>query len=347
MLISVMNKILLDKPKEINELRDSFGRKIDYLRISVTDRCNYRCTYCMPEKMKFLPKKDLLSFEEMDYLCALFVSRGIRKIRLSGGEPLVRKGLIDFITNLSRFIISGELKEITLTTNGSLLKKMSNRLYEAGVRRINVSLDTLLRDKFYQITRRDDLNNVIDGLMTAKDAGLKIKINTVVIKNKNLNEINKIIEWAHKNDFDISLIETMPMGLTDQDRIDQYVSLADVQKIIETKYSLENIDFKTAGPSLYKKTKQTNNLIGFISPLSNNFCANCNRIRLTSTGKLYMCLGQNKNINFREIIRSGDISELNSSIDIAMKNKPKSHDFQISERNQKPYISRHMSVTGG
>ena len=239
-----MNKILLDKPKEINELRDSFGRKIDYLRISVTDRCNYRCTYCMPEKMKFLPKKDLLSFEEMDYLCALFVSRGIRKIRLSGGEPLVRKWLIDFITNLSRFIISGELKEITLTTNGSLLKKMSNRLYEAGVRRINVSLDTLLKDKFYQITRRDDLENVINGIMTAKNNGLTIKINTVVIKNKNFNEINEIIEWAHKNDFDISLIETMPMGLTDQDRIDQYVSLIDVEKEIRKNQNITIVDFE-------------------------------------------------------------------------------------------------------
>lgn len=342
-----MNKILANTPSKENKLIDSFGRKIDYLRISVTDRCNFRCTYCMPENMKFLPKKDLLTFDEMDYLCSLFISRGITKIRLSGGEPLVRKGLIDFISNLSRFILSGDLKEITLTTNGSLLNKMSKQLYDSGVRRINVSLDTLMKDKFYQITRRDDLENVIKGLMTAKDNGLKIKINTVMIKNKNFDEINNIIGWAHKNDFDISLIETMPMGLTDQDRIDQYISLVEVEKEIKKKYSLEETNYKTAGPSFYKKTDKTNNLIGFITPLSNNFCANCNRIRLTSTGKLFMCLGQNDNIDFRSIIRTGNIMQLNSSIDKAMKIKPKAHDFNITKRNQRPSVSRHMSVTGG
>jgi len=342
-----MNKILINTPSKNNKLIDSFGRKIDYLRISVTDRCNFRCTYCMPEKMKFLPKKDLLTFDEMDYLCSLFISKGITKIRLSGGEPLVRKGLIDFISNLSRFISSGDLKEITLTTNGSLLDKMSKQLYDSGVRRINVSLDTLIKDKFYQITRRDDFENVIKGLMTAKDNGLKIKINTVIIKNKNFDEINNIIEWAHKNDFDISLIETMPMGLTDQDRIDQYISLVEVEEVIKKKYSLKETNYKTAGPSFYKKTDKTKNLIGFITPLSNNFCANCNRIRLTSTGKLFMCLGQNDNIDFRSIIRTGNIMQLHSSIDKAMKIKPKAHDFNISKRNQRPAVSRHMSVTGG
>tara|TARA_Y100000766_G_scaffold284762_1_gene304517 strand:- start:3493 stop:4521 length:1029 start_codon:yes stop_codon:yes gene_type:complete len=342
-----MNKILINTPSKNNKLIDSFGRKIDYLRISVTDRCNFRCTYCMPEKMKFLPKKDLLTFDEMDYLCSLFISKGITKIRLSGGEPLVRKGLIDFISNLSRFISSGDLKEITLTTNGSLLDKMSKQLYDSGVRRINVSLDTLIKDKFYQITRRDDFENVIKGLMTAKDNGLKIKINTVIIKNKNFDEINNIIEWAHKNDFDISLIETMPMGLTDQDRIDQYISLVEVEEVIKKKYSLKETNYKTAGPSFYKKTDKTKNLIGFITPLSNNFCANCNRIRLTSTGKLFMCLGQNDSIDFRSIIRTGNIMQLHSSIDKAMKIKPKAHDFNISKRNQRPAVSRHMSVTGG
>jgi len=342
-----MNKIFINSPSKNNKLIDSFGRKIDYLRISVTDRCNFRCTYCMPEKMKFLPKKNLLTFDEMDYLCSLFISKGITKIRLSGGEPLVRKGLIDFISNLSRFISSGDLKEITLTTNGSLLDKMSKQLYDSGVRRINVSLDTLIKDKFYQITRRDDFENVIKGLMTAKDNGLKIKINTVIIKNKNFDEINNIIEWAHKNDFDISLIETMPMGLTDQDRIDQYISLVEVEEEIKKKYSLKETNYKTAGPSFYKKTDKTKNLIGFITPLSNNFCANCNRIRLTSTGKLFMCLGQNDNIDFRSIIRTGNIMQLHSSIDKAMKIKPKAHDFNISKRNQRPAVSRHMSVTGG
>ena len=342
-----MNKIFINSPSKNNKLIDSFGRKIDYLRISVTDRCNFRCTYCMPEKMKFLPKKDLLTFDEMDYLCSLFISKGITKIRLSGGEPLVRKGLIDFISNLSRFISSGDLKEITLTTNGSLLDKMSKQLYDSGVRRINVSLDTLIKDKFYQITRRNDFENVIKGLMTAKDNGLKIKINTVIIKNKNFDEINNIIEWAHKNDFDISLIETMPMGLTDQDRIDQYISLVEVEEVIKKKYSLKETNYKTAGPSFYKKTDKTKNLIGFITPLSNNFCANCNRIRLTSTGKLFMCLGQNDNIDFRSIIRTGNIMQLHSSIDKAMKIKPKAHDFNISKRNQRPAVSRHMSVTGG
>ena len=342
-----MNKILINTPERNKQLIDSFGRTIDYLRISVTDRCNFRCTYCMPENMKFLPKDDLLTFEEMDNLCSLFIARGIKKIRLSGGEPLVRKGLIDFISNLSRFISYGDLKEITLTTNGSLLNKMSKQLYDSGIRRINVSLDTLMKDKFYQITRRDDLENVIHGIMTAKDNGLKIKINTVVIKNKNFNEINEIIEWAHKNDFDISLIETMPMGLTDQDRIDQYVSLIDVEKEIRKKYLLKETNYRTAGPSSYKTTNKSNNLIGFITPLSNNFCANCNRIRLTSTGKLFMCLGQNDNIDFRSILRSGNIAELNSSIDKAMKIKPKAHEFNISKRNQKPAVDRHMSVTGG
>lgn len=342
-----MNKILTKKLNKKNVLVDSYGRTINYLRLSVTDRCNYRCTYCMPEKMKFLPKQDLLTLEEMDHLCGLFIARGIKNIRLSGGEPLVRKGIIKFISNLSRYIESNELNEITLTTNGSQLKSCSQDLYEAGVRRINVSLDSLKEKKFNDITRRDDLINVLDGLEVAKKAGLKIKINTVVIKNKNLDEINKIISWAHHNNFDISLIETMPMGLTDKDRIDQYISLSDVKKLILKDYTLVDSSFKTSGPSIYNKIKETNGLVGFITPLSNNFCASCNRIRLTCTGKLYMCLGQNNNIDFRNLLRQGDGILLNNAIDMAMKNKPKSHDFDISYKNQAPAVNRHMSVTGG
>jgi len=342
-----MNKILTKNLSKQNILVDSHGRTINYLRLSVTDRCNYRCTYCMPEKMKFLPKKDLLTFEEMDHLCSLFIARGITNIRLSGGEPLVRKGILRFISNLSRYIVSGDLNEITLTTNGSQLKSLSEDLFQSGVRRVNVSLDSLSEKKFSRITRRDDLCNVIEGLEAAKKAGLKIKINTVVIKNKNLDEIDNIISWSHKNNFDISLIETMPMGLTDKDRIDQYISLSDVKKIIEEKLTLTDSNYKTSGPSKYYEVKETKGLIGFITPLSNNFCASCNRIRLTSTGKLYMCLGQNNNIDFRNLLREGDEKSLNLAIDTAMKNKPKSHDFDISYKNQKPSVDRHMSVTGG
>ena len=342
-----MNKILTKNLSKQNILVDSHGRTINYLRLSVTDRCNYRCTYCMPEKMKFLPKKDLLTFEEMDHLCSLFIARGITNIRLSGGEPLVRKGVLRFISNLSRYIVSGDLNEITLTTNGSQLKSLSEDLFQSGVRRVNVSLDSLSEKKFSRITRRDDLCNVIEGLEAAKKAGLKIKINTVVIKNKNLDEIDNIISWSHKNNFDISLIETMPMGLTDKDRIDQYISLSDVKKIIEEKLTLTDSNYKTSGPSKYYEVKETKGLIGFITPLSNNFCASCNRIRLTSTGKLYMCLGQNNNIDFRNLLREGDEKSLNLAIDTAMKNKPKSHDFDISYKNQKPAVDRHMSVTGG
>ena len=342
-----MNKILTKNLSKQNILVDSHGRTINYLRLSVTDRCNYRCTYCMPEKMKFLPKKDLLTFEEMDHLCSLFIARGITNIRLSGGEPLVRKGILRFISNLSRYIVSGDLNEITLTTNGSQLKSLSEDLFQSGVRRVNVSLDSLSEKKFSKITRRDDLCNVIEGLEAAKKAGLKIKINTVVIKNKNLDEIDNIISWSHKNNFDISLIETMPMGLTDKDRIDQYISLSDVKKIIEKKLTLTDSNYKTSGPSKYYEVKETKGLIGFITPLSNNFCASCNRIRLTSTGKLYMCLGQNNNIDFRNLLRESDKKSLNLAIDTAMKNKPKSHDFDISYKNQKPSVDRHMSVTGG
>ena len=342
-----MNKILTKNLSKQNILVDSHGRTINYLRLSVTDRCNYRCTYCMPEKMKFLPKKDLLTFEEMDHLCSLFIARGITNIRLSGGEPLVRKGILRFISNLSRYIVSGDLNEITLTTNGSQLKSLSEDLFQSGVRRVNVSLDSLSEKKFSKITRRDDLCNVIEGLEAAKKAGLKIKINTVVIKNKNLDEIDNIISWSHKNNFDISLIETMPMGLTDKDRIDQYISLSDVKKIIEEKLTLTDSNYKTSGPSKYYEVKETKGLIGFITPLSNNFCASCNRIRLTSTGKLYMCLGQNNNIDFRNLLRESDKKSLNLAIDTAMKNKPKSHDFDISYKNQKPAVDRHMSVTGG
>jgi cyclic pyranopterin phosphate synthase len=283
----------------------------------------------------------------MDHLCSLFIARGITNIRLSGGEPLVRKGILRFISNLSRYIVSGDLNEITLTTNGSQLKSLSEDLFRSGVRRVNVSLDSLSEKKFSRITRRDDLCNVIEGLEAAKKAGLKIKINTVVIRNKNLDEIDNIISWSHKNNFDISLIETMPMGLTDKDRIDQYISLSDVKKIIEKKLTLIDSNYKTSGPSKYYEVKETKGLIGFITPLSNNFCASCNRIRLTSTGKLYMCLGQNNNIDFRNLLREGDKKSLNLAIDTAMKNKPKSHDFDISYKNQKPSVDRHMSVTGG
>ena len=279
---------MLKIPRHSNVLTDSFGRKIDYLRISVTDRCNLRCTYCMPEKMKFLPKKDILSFNELEKLCEQFISRGIKKIRITGGEPLVRKGILDFISNINYYKKNNTLDEITMTTNGTLLEEYGEELYKSGVKRINISLDTLSEKRFQEITRRNNLKKVLKGINKAKRIGFKIKINTVVLKNINVDEITDIISWSHSNNFDISLIETMPMGEIEDNRFDQYFSINKMKKIIENKFTLKKSNYKTSGPSNYYTALETNKNIGFITPLSNNFCSSCNRIRITCTGLLYM-----------------------------------------------------------
>ena len=279
---------MLKIPRHSNVLTDSFGRKIDYLRISVTDRCNLRCTYCMPEKMKFLPKKDILSFNELEKLCEQFISRGIKKIRITGGEPLVRKGILDFISNINYYKKNNTLDEITMTTNGTLLEEYGEELYKSGVKRINISLDTLSEKRFQEITRRNNLKKVLKGINKAKRIGFKIKINTVVLKNINVDEITDIISWSHSNNFDISLIETMPMGEIEDNRFDQYFSINKMKKIIKNKFTLKKSNYKTSGPSNYYTALETNKNIGFITPLSNNFCSSCNRIRITCTGLLYM-----------------------------------------------------------
>jgi len=343
----IIIKNMLKNLKHSNILIDSFGRKIDYLRISVTDRCNLRCTYCMPEKMKFLPKKDILSFEEMEILCEKFIHRGIRKIRITGGEPLVRKGIIEFISSLNNYKDNNLIDEITMTTNGTLLEKYAEDLFNSGVRRLNISLDTLSENKFNKITLRNDLTKVLKGIEKAKRIGFKIKINTVVLKNTNVDEIPNIISWAHSNDFNISLIETMPLGDVENNRFDEYFPINKMIEIIERNFTLEKSNYKTSGPSNYFKVKETNKELGLITPLSNNFCSNCNRIRITCTGLLYMCLGQDNKIDFKEILRSGDNYLLNNAIDLAMKKKPEKHEFKINNRNESAKIKRHMSVTGG
>ena len=338
---------MLKIPRHSNVLTDSFGRKIDYLRISVTDRCNLRCTYCMPEKMKFLPKKDILSFNELEKLCEQFISRGIKKIRITGGEPLVRKGILDFISNINYHKKNNTLDEITMTTNGTLLEEYGEELYKSGVKRINISLDTLSEKRFQEITRRNNLKKVLKGINKAKRIGFKIKINTVVLKNINVDEITDIISWSHSNNFDISLIETMPMGEIEDNRFDQYYSINKMKKIIENKFTLKKSNYKTSGPSNYYTALETKKNIGFITPLSNNFCSSCNRIRITCTGLLYMCLGQDDKIDFKEILRSGNRNKLNDAIDLAMRKKPEKHEFSIKSRSELPKIERHMSVTGG
>ena len=338
---------MLKIPNNKNYLLDNYGRNIDYLRISVTDRCNLRCTYCMPEKMKFLKKNDILTFDEMYELCEQFVSRGIKKIRITGGEPLVRKGLIEFVKKLNYLKQIKLIEEITLTTNATLLKENINNIKYSGIDRINVSLDTLEEKKFKKITRRNDLKKVLSGIYSALENNIKLKINTVVLKDTNIEEIPRIITWAHNNSMDISLIETMPMGCIDGDRYDQFFSISNMKKIIEKKFVLKKSNYSTSGPSKYYDVKETGGKIGFITPLSENFCSTCNRIRLTCNGELYMCLGQNDKIDFKSILRSKDYNKLDDAINLAMRIKPEKHDFFIKPNMKEFKISRNMSVTGG
>ncbi len=327
---------------------DPFGRHVSYLRVSVTDRCDFRCTYCMAEDMVFLPKKDLLTLEELDRLCSAFIEKGVEKLRLTGGEPLVRKNIMQLIRSLSRHLTSGALKELTLTTNGSQLAKYAQELADCGVKRINVSIDTLDPDKFRTITRWGDLAKVLEGVDAAQKAGLKVKINAVALKDFNDKEIPDLMRWAHSRGADLTLIETMPMGEIEEDRTDQYLPLSQVRTGLEQIFTLSDIAYKTGGPARYVEVKETGGRLGFITPLTHNFCESCNRVRLTCTGTLYMCLGQNDAADLRAPLRASEGNELlANAIDEAIGRKPKGHDFIIDRRSAKPAVSRHMSVTGG
>jgi cyclic pyranopterin phosphate synthase len=329
-------------------LIDPFGRAITYVRVSVTDRCDFRCVYCMAEDMTFLPKKDVLSLEELDRLCSAFIAKGVRKLRLTGGEPLVRKNILSLIRALSRHIDSGDLDELTLTTNGSQLARFAGELADAGVKRINVSVDTLDPAKFKEITRWGELDKVKAGIAAAKAAGLRIKINAVALKDVNEFEIDDLIRWAHGEDMDLTLIETMPLGEIGTDRTDQYLPLSLVRARLEEHWTLEDIPYKTGGPARYVRIAETGGRLGLITPLTHNFCEGCNRVRVTCTGTLYMCLGQEDAADLRTPLRVGDDgTALMDAIDEAIGRKPKGHDFIIDRRRRTPSVSRHMSVTGG
>lgn len=328
---------------------DPFGRAVTYLRVSVTDRCDFRCKYCMAENMTFLPKKDVLSLEELELITASFIRKGVRKVRLTGGEPLVRKGIMELIQNLGRYLDSGELDELTLTTNGSQLAKYATDLVAAGVKRINVSLDTLDADRFQEITRWGNLEKVISGIDAAQEAGLKVKINTVAVRGFNDIEVDELIRWSGSRDMDITFIETMPMGEIDELRSSRFLPLSELRETISKKWALLPTDYQTGGPSDYVNVEETGNRIGFISPMSHNFCESCNRVRLTCTGMLYMCLGQEDRADLKSVIRSENgHNKLEAAIDEAIGRKPKGHDFVIDRTTDHlPASARHMSVTGG
>ncbi|WP_404947026.1 GTP 3',8-cyclase MoaA [Rhizobium terrae] len=327
---------------------DPFGRAVTYLRVSVTDRCDFRCTYCMAENMTFLPKKDLLTLEELNRLCSAFISKGVRKIRLTGGEPLVRKNIMFLVRELGRHVEAGSLDELTLTTNGSQLARYADELYDCGVRRINVSLDTLDPAKFKAITRWGDFHKVMEGIDAAQKAGLKIKLNAVALKDFNEFEIPEMIRFAHGRGMDMTVIETMPMGEIEEDRTDQYLPLSKVRADLEEQFTLSDIPYKTGGPARYVEVGETGGRLGFITPMTHNFCESCNRVRLTCTGTLYMCLGQNDAADLRTALRASEGDDyLSAAIDEAIGRKPKGHDFIIDRQHKRPAVARHMSVTGG
>ena len=327
---------------------DPFGRAITYLRVSVTDRCDFRCTYCMAENMTFLPRKDLLTLEELDRLCSTFIAKGVRKLRLTGGEPLVRKNIMHLVRALGRHIDDGSLDELTLTTNGSQLARHAADLYDCGVRRINVSLDTLDPAKFRTITRWGDFSKVMEGLDAAQKAGLKVKLNAVALKGFNGREMPDILRFAHGRGMDLTIIETMPMGEVEEDRTDRYLPLSQLRADLERQFTLTDIPFKTGGPARYVEVGETGGRLGFITPMTHNFCESCNRVRITCTGTLYMCLGQNDAADLRTPLRaSEEDSLLSQAIDEAILRKPKGHDFIIDRQHDRPAVARHMSVTGG
>ncbi len=327
---------------------DPFGRHITYLRLSVTDRCDFRCVYCMSEHMSFLPKVELLTLEELERLSMAFVDKGVERLRITGGEPLVRRNVISLFDRLGAQIGKSNLKEVTLTTNGSQLARFARELVSAGVKRINISLDTRDAAKFRDITRWGDLPKVLDGIDAADSAGLKIKINTVALKGVNEDEIADLMLWAHGRGFDFTLIETMPLGEIDGDRVEQYLPLSVVRARLARDYTLEDSDYRTGGPARYVRVAETGGRLGFITPLTHNFCESCNRVRLTCTGTLYMCLGQSDAADLRTPLRAAsDDAVLAQAIDAAIARKPKGHDFIIDRRHNAPALERHMSLTGG
>jgi cyclic pyranopterin phosphate synthase len=327
---------------------DPFGRHISYLRVSVTDRCDFRCVYCMSEDMTFLPKSDVLTLEELDRLCTAFISKGVRKLRLTGGEPLVRRDIMTLINGLGRHLRSGALDELTLTTNGSQLARYAGDLVSAGVKRINVSVDTLDPEKFTRITRWGKLTQVLEGLKAAKEAGLRIKINTVALRGVNDEETFDLIDWCGREGFDLTFIETMPLGEVDVARVDNYMPLSLLKAQIGQRYTMRESSHVTGGPARYVTLDDTGQRVGFITPMTHNFCESCNRVRVTCTGMLYMCLGQDDSADLRAALRAdADNVALNDAIDEAIGRKPKGHDFVIDRRRERPAVSRHMSVTGG
>jgi len=327
-------------------LIDPFGRAITYLRVSVTDRCDLRCIYCMSERMRFLPRNELLTIEELDSLCAAFIKRGVRRLRFTGGEPLVRRGFLDLLNSVKRHLGAG-LDEITVTTNGVQLAAFAAPLFAAGVRRVNVSVDSLDRETFKHITRRDRLPEVLEGVGAAERAGLKVKINTVALKRDNAHEIPDLIKWAHGRGFDLTLIETMPLGEIDEDRTDQFLSLATVREDLASYWRLSDLPDRTGGPARYVRVEETGGRLGFITPLSHNFCEACSRVRVTCTGRLYLCLGHETSVDLREALRAdGCDGAMDAALDAAITLRPKGHDFH-ADRLRTPATVRHMSVTGG
>ena len=330
-------------------LIDPFGRTVDYLRVSVTDRCDLRCVYCMAERQTFLPKAEVLTIEELDRLCSAFVSLGTRRLRLTGGEPLVRRGFLQLVEDLSRHLRSGDLDELTLTTNGTRLAEFAGDLRRLGVRRLNVSLDSLDPEVFRRVTRGGDLGKVLAGIDAAQGAGLKVKINTVALKGDNAAALPAMIEWAHGKGLDLTLIETMPLGEIEEDRTDQYLPLSQVRRELEAFWTLTPLGERTAGPARYARVEETGGRLGFITPLSHNFCESCNRVRVTCTGTLYLCLGQDDSSDLRAPMREhpGDDAALKAAIREALTRKPKGHDFRIERRGERPAVARTMSATGG
>ncbi|PXA82727.1 GTP 3',8-cyclase MoaA [Caulobacter sp. D4A] len=336
----------MTSPDDTPRLIDGFGRAVSYLRVSVTDRCDLRCVYCMAEHMTFLPKAEVLTLEELDRLASTFVGLGVRKLRLTGGEPLVRKGIMELVESLSRHLKTGALDELTLTTNGTQLAQHAERLAAAGVKRINVSLDTLKPDLFRRLTRGGDVAKVIGGIDAALAVGLQVKINAVALKRDNAEELPALIQWAHARGCDMTLIETMPLGEIDEDRTDQFLSLRDVRRELSSYWTLTDQAYATGGPARYAKVEETGGRLGFITPLSHNFCDACNRVRLTCTGTLHTCLGRDDASDLRAVLRGGATDgELEAAIHAAIGSKPKGHDFQVDA--PRPAVARHMSTTGG
>ncbi len=330
------------------DLIDGFGRTVTYLRVSVTDRCDLRCVYCMAEHMTFLPKAEVLTLEELDRISSAFIGLGVKKLRLTGGEPLVRKGFMSLVESLSRHLKSGALEELTLTTNGTQLAAHAADLARLGVKRINVSVDTLNPALFRRLTRGGDLEKVIGGIDAAREAGLKVKLNAVALKHDNHRELPDLIQWAHERGMDMTLIETMPLGEIDEDRTDQYLSLQEVRGELESYWTLKDIPLTTGGPARYVEIAQTGGRLGFITPLSHNFCETCNRVRLTCTGTLHSCLGRDDAKDLRAVIRAGATdAQLVDAIRAAVDAKPQGHDFHIDRRHAAPAVTRHMSTTGG